>query len=345
MSPRTPSTCHIFYSLEEADLVLRCTSPNGQFEHHISDGATRLNLLARAFRSVVALRSVANEQDRGVITYIQQFGRGLYEVFLKPVEDAIIDCNDLIIHHDRQMIPVELAFDGEEFCATRYGIGNFVQERLPPRTFTDLPRDDNILCIGLEGDVLSRAIYSKAPHAKYECITHTGSENVLDRIAANDYSIIHFGGHGIYDESDPGGGFLVLDPERAGQNKSAVLSIGDIGAAKPTLKGPFVFVNACYSGVIDDRYQGFVGFAAPLLERGASGCVVTLWSISDSSASKFASTFYREALDGMPVGQALRSARLRCWEEQRDILTSLAYVLFGDPNAVVTRVVDQERRT
>jgi CHAT domain-containing protein len=174
---------------------------------------------------------------------------------------------------------------------------------------------------------------------------HTGSENVLDRIAANDYSIIHFAGHGIYDESDPGRGFVVLDSERVGQNKSAVLSIGDIRAAKSTRGGPFVFVNACYSGVIDDRYQGFVGFAGPLLERGASGCVVTLWSISNSSASKFASSFYREALEGRPVGQALRSARLQCWEEQRDILTSLAYVLFGDPNTIVTRVVDGERRT
>jgi len=71
---------------------------------------------------------------------------------------------------------------------------------------------------------------------------------------------------------------------------------------------------------------------------GATACVAPLWSVIDESAKDVAAEFYDLVLTSgnkksMALGEALRVIRSR-WKEKQS-LTYLGYVLYGDPTATL----------
>ncbi len=335
-----PNVCHIHLASMGKELSVRCVAAQQGMttSNVIHEGETVIRRLSHLFLSVVALRSFAAEDDRGVMAYLQEFGRQLYETLVRPIESALTNCDEIIVYHSERIVPFELAFDGQEFLATKYSIGNRTSSSSSFRRDVTYPhtRDLNMLCVGDEGSSLPRAIYSGARRGKYEAITRVWTEDLLHRLRDNDYSVVHFACHGAFDASRPNSSYLVLDPERAGNSGSAILTLEDLKSSNLAFGAQLVFLNACASGTVNEEYQGFVGFAGELLKGGVESCIAPLWSVSDGGASNFASSFYREALAGKSIGQALREARSRCWHEQRDVLTSLAYVLIGNPETVLS---------
>ena len=84
------------------------------------------------------------------------------------------------------------------------------------------------------------------------------------------------------------------------------------------------------------------GWAPALLGSGASGFIGALWPISDSTATLFATEFYKQlTLDlkadqqGAPISDVLTATRRQVFEQTHDP-TALAYVFYGDPNLRVT---------
>ena len=77
------------------------------------------------------------------------------------------------------------------------------------------------------------------------------------------------------------------------------------------------------------------------IDCGVSAFVGTMWEINDELASRFALEFYAR-LCGAPnlgpvtLGEALRQARLAVRDADPANPTWLAYVLYGDPGAVVS---------
>ena len=103
---------------------------------------------------------------------------------------------------------------------------------------------------------------------------------------------------------------------------------------------PLVFLNACQSGQQSASFTTLDGWAARFItEAGAGFFVGSTWNATDALAARFAPAFYRAALSGLPVAEALRKAReqIKAIKKMNPQLaadgTHLSYTLFGDPNA------------
>jgi CHAT domain-containing protein len=246
----------------------------------------------------------------------------------------------LFIEHASFKIPLELAYNGEEFIGQKYSVGNWLEnfgrrEKKTKELYSGSERKTlKTLFLGdmaHESEDLNRLFSWRAKESLCEVLTSTWSDSLVNKLNTNDFSILHFTCHGSFDEANPDRSFLILDQDRSGESETAILRSSQLKNLKLHYT-PLVFLNACHSGKVAKNYLGFVGFADSLFQSGAATFITTLWSVSDRSALHFAKAFYENLLAGEPVGRALQKARLKCWLEKNDTLTSLAYILFGDPH-------------
>ena len=126
--------------------------------------------------------------------------------------------------------------------------------------------------------------------------------------------VIHFVGHGDFDERLREGVIYF-------QNKS--------GASAPvtsSVLGPYVrdhdplrmvVLNACRSARTD-AVDPFGGMAQGLVQQDATAVVAMQFPISDRAAVAFTGDFYGSLVDGLPVDQAVTSARKALLGEFRD---------------------------
>jgi len=120
-----------------------------------------------------------------------------------------------------------------------------------------------------------------------------------------DVHILHFIGHGDYDEQVQDG--VIYFTDRYG--RSAKVS--------PTVLGPYlrdhdplrlVLLNACQSARVDAT-DTFSGMAQGLVQQDCTAVVAMQFPISDGAATAFTGEFYGSLADGLPVDQAVTSAR------------------------------------
>jgi CHAT domain len=136
--------------------------------------------------------------------------------------------------------------------------------------------------------------------------------------------LVHFAGHGYYDEHQPTRSGLVF--------RKGILTPEDL---KIPLRGaPIIFSNACETGRVGRNEspgggRGRSGLAAGFITSGAVNYLGSLWPIFDDSSRRIAESFYQHLRTGYTVGEALRQARLEAYSENDS--TWAAFVLFGCP--------------
>src|SRR5260370_23559148 len=97
--------CHITLTLEQSQLVISASYPDGGHGKRSKritrgkDSIDQINHLSRLYRSLVTLRSFAEEEDRGVISLAEKLGEQLYMLFFKGLEDFLEPGSTLIIEH------------------------------------------------------------------------------------------------------------------------------------------------------------------------------------------------------------------------------------------------------
>jgi len=234
-------------------------------------------------------------------------------------------------------VPWELMHDGQDFLCLRVPVGRFpkmVQEpRRNPSTPGETPR---FLLIGDPTDDLPAArqevedIVSLLGDRIEPTILEgeqATSLRFLKELATNEYDVIHFAGHGHFE----------------GQNSRLLLAGRKQVAGEEIERGlrrgrPFVFLNACEAGKAQSGRLRHVflgsfteGLAISVLLGGALGCIGPLWKIGDRSAADLAVAFYTRLIEGDPVGEALRQARLKIKIANPTDDLWAAWVLYGDP--------------
>ena len=103
-----------------------------------------------------------------------------------------------------------------------------------------------------------------------------------------DYHIVHFTGHGIFDQ-DKGKGYLVLE---TGDGKARMV---DNSAIADLLEGRgvrLVVLSACQSGKTSNK-EAYADLASILAKNKIPAVAAMQYSILDLSATKFASIFYQ----------------------------------------------------
>jgi pimeloyl-ACP methyl ester carboxylesterase len=158
---------------------------------------------------------------------------------------------------------------------------------------------------------------------------------VLKKLMLENFDILHFAGHCIYDKEDPANSGWIFSAEN--DERLTALELQRIDRVPK-----FIFSNACESGITPDRAEersaGMApSFAESFFARGVANFVCTAWPVDDAAARTFAQRLYSE-LFGLPpaTGFAYMHAAMR--EARRAIAASAggertwgAYQHYGNP--------------
>jgi hypothetical protein len=155
----------------------------------------------------------------------------------------------------------------------------------------------------------------------------SGADDV--RALFTDTALVHYVGHGFASEL---GEWLPVSADTA--VTPAEIPWSDAQDA------PAVFFNACLLGRVRHISGGRQkGWAVTLLANGSPAVIGASATVPDAACALIAREIYRAAWKA-PVGEALRLARARLNADGYHPLISAAYVLHGDPAAMLSMVAD-----
>jgi CHAT domain-containing protein len=136
----------------------------------------------------------------------------------------------------------------------------------------------------------------------------------------------HFTGHGLFRGHAPALSRISLEE---GEELTPI----DLGgeAKRMGVKRPLVFLNVCDTG----------GWAPYFLRAGAGAFLGTLWPLRESQSLEFARIFYTSFVSGLPLAEAVQTARRAI--RSKDDPTWLSYTAFAYPAAVCRPVPERQR--
>ena len=131
---------------------------------------------------------------------------------------------------------------------------------------------------------------------------------LLALILSEEFDLIHYSGHGDFDEKNPTKSGWIF-------GKESILSAREIFRARRVPR--LIFANACFSGVIrsgkpftlQESNRNLAGLAQAFFERGVQNYIGTGWPVDDAAALEFAKVFYTKALSGNELGASLSKSR------------------------------------
>jgi hypothetical protein len=144
----------------------------------------------------------------------------------------------------------------------------------------------------------------------------SGTLAALQRpLRLRDYHVLHFIGHGGYDE-DAQDGALAL--EGAGRQTRLVTG-RDLGLMIRDHRSlRLVVLNAC-EGARSARDDPFGGVAQALVRQGIPAVIAMQFEISDPAALIFSQSFYQAIADGLPVDVATLEARRSMFADGNEV--------------------------
>jgi CHAT domain-containing protein len=174
------------------------------------------------------------------------------------------------------------------------------------------------------------------------------AREVVGKLLAHDYQIVHIAGHGWF-EPAPRGGRPIGGVAIGSEQFLTALEIGQM-RHPPSL----VFLNCCHlasttAEVLDDgaasssvdrmllsqrrrRPELAASLARTLMANGVRAVVAAGWSVQDRAAEEFARVLYTYLLDGEAFGPAVRAARIATHQVDGGASnTWAAYQCYGDP--------------
>lgn len=169
-------------------------------------------------------------------------------------------------------------------------------------------------------------------------------KELLDFDASRDHAInddienfryVHFATHGWLDGMNPELSGVVLSLfDEQGNRQSGFLQLHDI--YNLNLNAELVVLSACKTGLATDvKGEGLVGLTRGFMYAGSPRVVVSLWSVSDISASELMKRFYKEILtNNKRPAEALYLAQrsMSCDKEFNDPYYWAAFVFQGEWN-------------
>ncbi len=129
--------------------------------------------------------------------------------------------------------------------------------------------------------------------------------------AKRPFHVVHFDGHGVYDQVQGLGALCFEDPAdvaKLQQRRMALVNAKELAAVLQAQRIPLVFLEACQSAQSDTAIEASV--AGSLLQQGVGSVVAMSHSVLVETARRFVGAFYGELARGARVGQAMRVGQL-----------------------------------
>lgn len=165
--------------------------------------------------------------------------------------------------------------------------------------------------------------------ATVEVLARATPGRIHGLLSTQDFNVVHFIGHGTYDEAAQEGA-LIFEDEQGGEFPLGERSVREIFCQRGV---SLVFLNACQSGS-GGRAEFNKGVAQALVAHGLPALVANQYSVLDSSATSFAQYFYWALAQGMSLGGAAREARIAVnYSMQGELIDWAVPVVYArDPN-------------
>jgi hypothetical protein len=159
------------------------------------------------------------------------------------------------------------------------------------------------------------------------------------RIMACRYDVVHFIGHGDWENDE---GQLVFEDDRGNSAKVPVRTAREILCQRGV---KLIFLNACDTG--RGGYADFnSGIAQGLVAGGVPAVVANQFKVLDPSATAFAQHFYWSLAQGHSLGSAAREARIAVnysiWGENIDWAVPVVYARDPDGRLCVPRPLNPD---
>lgn len=168
--------------------------------------------------------------------------------------------------------------------------------------------------------------------ATLDVLTSATPETLQARLRTGRYDVLHFVGHGEYDEASRSGA-LLLEDGRGRTKPLPAEALARLAAGRGLL---LAVLNACETGR-GGRHDFLRGVAPALAHAGLPAVAANQYRVFDDAAAAFAALFYGALADGLPVAAAFREARIGLGAAG-DALDWAVPVLYArDPNAILCR--------
>lgn len=168
------------------------------------------------------------------------------------------------------------------------------------------PKDFPNLQGNRESELLSTALseFVAQGSVSIEQLHSATLEAVQNRLRKGDVHILHFIGHGYFDEANDEGGLYFEDES----GHSCPVCATDLATVLCDATLRLVFLNAC-EGAVGGQTNFFAGVAQKLVQQQIPAVIAMQYRITDSAALRLSHTFYKALADGYPVDAALTEAR------------------------------------
>ncbi len=126
-----------------------------------------------------------------------------------------------------------------------------------------------------------------------------------EQLRRGEYHVLHFSGHGAFDEGS-GDGVLVMEDENGNGQPVSARALGDLLRDHPSLR--LAVLNSC-QGARSAHDDPFAGAAQGLVRAGIPAVVAMQFEIADTAAALFGHELYGSLADGYPLDAAVSEAR------------------------------------
>ena len=305
-------------------------------------------------------------------TFHIEFGRELYnkvfsgklgEYFRKCLEEGqksggglriCLRCDDSA--QEISALPWEFLHNGDDFLVTDRNIlisrlpsgvkkakSNPLDSILRMLVVVSSPNDPGVAPLNteLEQEVILEAVDKLQREHKMEVdFTEDATfETIDDYLNEKEYHIVHFTGHGRYD-NEKHKGYLILEGENERAREVDNNAISDLLAGRNVR---LAVLSACQSGKTSNK-EAYADLASHLARKNIPAIVAMQYSILDISAIKFAETFYRTIASGRSVDLALTEARIVMKNAEKsnglDFATPVLYL--SDPECITIGKIKPE---
>jgi tetratricopeptide (TPR) repeat protein len=149
-------------------------------------------------------------------------------------------------------------------------------------------------------------------------------KKLMDALLPNRTHILHFIGHGTFDEKNNEGVLIMADEDgKTELVDSERLRVLVQGRSRLAL----IVLNSCL-GTLGGDAQPFSSVAAGLVKSGIPAVIAMQFEISDEAAREISETFYTSLSLNMPVDAALTEARRRIFLSNRNSLEWATPILY-----------------
>ena len=315
---RTPEGVALLYPIALPDrLSILLTLPDCIKKYNVNINYKNLNTIVKQYRKQVQSRISNQFLDNS---------KELYEYLIRPVEKDIKAANihTLLVAPDGvlRLIPFSSLYDSKQFLIEKYAIVT-----VPAIGLTDTSpyghKNNKILINGLSDAVqdfsglqsvdkelndIKRIMNGKNIYLNDNYTVF----NITNEFKTNDYSIVHFATHGVFEGTGKNSFLLTYESQLNMNYLEYLMSLGKYRGHQVDL----LTLSACQTALGNERAA--LGLAGVAVKAGVRSAIATLWYVDDEATSLTISEFYRQLKKtNISKAKALQNAQKKLIAQQK----------------------------